>query len=76
MADIQVEGQWLVSPNKDIEVKWMDVAIQERKSRIIRFKQDIEDLTKGKIVELQAKMLMLEKELAHLETKRAALSSQ
>jgi hypothetical protein len=70
MADIGVPQNWLVSTDKTVERKWLDVQIQEKKSRIVRYKQDIEDLTKGKIVDLEAKVLMLEKEVKFLEVKR------
>lgn len=70
MADIGgSSSQFLVSPNHEIEMKWVEVQIQERKSRIARHKQDIEDLQKGKIVDLEAKIMMLVKELKHLENK-------
>ena len=74
MADLPIEGNWLVSPNREIEVKWIEVQIQERKSRISRHKQDMEDLIKGKLVDLEARILMLDKELKELETKKIKLS--
>lgn len=70
MGDIGERQQWLVSPTKDIEDKWIEVQIQERRSRIVRYKQDIEDLMKGKITELQAKIMMLELELKEIEARR------
>jgi len=74
MADLQFEGNWLVSPNAEIERKWIEVQIQERKSRISRHKQDMEDLIKGKLVDLEARILMLEQELKELEAKKSAVS--
>jgi len=73
MGDIPVEGNWLVSPNQEIERKWIEVQIQERKSRIARHRQDMEDLVKGKLVDLEARILMLEKELTELETKKSKI---
>jgi hypothetical protein len=70
MADLGVQQNWLVSPTHDIEIKWLDVQIQERKSRIARHKQDIEDLVKGRITELEAKIMMLDLELKELEAKK------
>ena len=67
MADIGVNQQWLVTPDSQVERMWLEVQIQERKSRIVRFKQDIEDLTRGRIVDLQAKIMMLEKEIKMME---------
>lgn len=74
MADLQVEGNWLVTPNAEIERKWIEVQIQERKSRIARHKQDMEDLIKGKLVDLEARILMLEQELKELEAKKNAVT--
>ena len=74
MADLGRGTNWLVSPNIDIELKWAEVAIQEKKSRIIRHRQDIEDLKKGTIVDLEAKIMMLEREVIKLEEQKAALT--
>jgi NAD-specific glutamate dehydrogenase len=74
MADLQIEGNWLVTPNAEIERKWIEVQIQERKSRINRHKQDMEDLIKGKLVDLEARILMLEQELKELEAKKNAVT--
>ena len=73
MADIQIEGNWLVAPNAEIDRKWIEVQIQERKSRIARHKQDMEDLMKGKLVDLEARILMLTQELKELEARKNAI---
>jgi len=70
MADVPVPQNWLVSPDHGIEEKWRGVQIQERKSRIVRHQQDIEDLVHGKIKELEIKITMLQKEIEHLENKK------
>ena len=70
MADINVKQQYLVSPTKEIEEKWLGVQIQERVSRIARYKQDREDLKKGRILELEAKVMMLEMEMEHLKSQQ------
>lgn len=67
MADLPVEGNWIVPADQQVKCKWVEVQIQERKSRIARHRQDIEDLKKGRIVELEARIMMLEKELGELE---------
>lgn len=67
MADVGVKEQWLVSPDAEINKMWTQVQIQERKSRIVRYRQDIEDLQKGKIVDLERRIKMLEKEMQKLE---------
>jgi hypothetical protein len=73
MGDLGVGHQWLVSPTKEIEDKWREVQIQERVSRIVRYKQDIEDLKKGKILELEAKIMMLEMEIQRLRSEKGAV---
>lgn len=70
MPDLGIQGNWLVSPTKEIEDKWIEVQIQERISRINRYKQDIEDYQKGRIPEIQAKIMMLELELKTFEQRR------
>jgi hypothetical protein len=67
MADIGVNGKYLVSPNAEIEALWKEAAIQEKRSKIVRAKQDIEDLMQGKIKTLQADIKMWELEIKKLE---------
>ena len=70
MADLgsHNKGQWLegVSPNKEVKQKWLQVQIQERTSIINGTLQRIEDLKKGEIVNLEAKLIMYEKERERL----------
>jgi hypothetical protein len=63
MGDLRVQTNFLVSPTPEIEQMWIDVRIQEKKSTIAGIKQLIEDLKKGKILDLEAKTMMHEKEL-------------
>ena len=70
MSDLNVNSRWLVSPTKEIEDKWREVQIQERVSRIVRYRQDIDDLKKGKILELEAKIMMLEMEVDRLKAEK------
>jgi len=70
MADLPTPQNWLVSPDAAIDEKWRQIQIQERVSRIRRHEQDIEDLLKGKIKELEIKIEMLKKEIKHLEDKQ------
>lgn len=71
MADVGVPKNFLVSPTKEIEDMWVDVQIQEKKSRIARHHQDIEDIKKGKLTELAAIIKMLEMEVNMLIQKKA-----
>lgn len=68
-SDTGMQQQYLVSPTKEIDDMWAMAAIQQKRSAIFRYKQDIEDLTKGRILELTAKIKMLELEIASLENK-------
>jgi hypothetical protein len=74
MADIGRQENWLVSPTREVEIKWMDVKIQEVRSRMAANKQRIEDALKGVIVDLEAKNLMLQMELDKLLNDKKKLS--
>jgi len=65
MADIGGHG-YLVTPNYDVKLLRLQVLVQERKSRIKRLNQDIEDLTEMAIKSKQAEVKMLELELNKL----------
>lgn len=65
---------WLVSPDYEVEKKHLEVQIQERKSRIARLKQEIEDILLGIKVGKEADILMLEKELRLLQDRLRALN--
>ena len=69
MADLGITKNWLVSPTKEIDEMWIQVQIQERKSAVARYRQDIEDLQKGRILDLQARIKMCELEIKQLEAK-------
>ena len=75
MADLGISRNYLVEPNRDVKVKWLEVQIQERKSRCVRLRQDIEDLKRGRIVELEAQIIIAEKELTKLEEDKKLLES-
>ena len=66
MADLGSNRNWIVEPNEEIKKKWLSCQIQERKSQVVRLKQDIEDLKQGQIVKLEATIMMLDKEIAKL----------
>jgi len=66
MADIKENQVWLVPETNEVKKKWLQVQIQEKKSRIVRLDQDIEDLVKGQIVKLEGHKIMLQKELNNL----------
>jgi len=68
MSDIEIPKNWLVSPTKEIDEMWIKVQIQQKVSAINRYKQDIEDLQKGRILDLTARIKMLELEVKKLES--------
>ena len=53
MADMRVQTNFLVDPTAEVRQMWTDVKIQEKKSTIAGLKQLIEDLKKGKILDLE-----------------------
>lgn len=61
---------------KEMKLKWVQSAKQERISKIVHLKQAIEDLVKGKIPEIERQILQAEQELANLErTEQLVVSS-
>ena len=52
---------------RDMKMKWLQVAKQERISKIVHLKQNIEDLLKGKIPEIERQILYSEQELSNLK---------
>jgi hypothetical protein len=67
MADLPVNQQWLVSPSQEVEKKWIQVQINERKSRINKVRQDIEDLKQVQLIKLEAQVMVMEQEIKELE---------
>jgi predicted RNase H-like nuclease (RuvC/YqgF family) len=65
MADMGGQ-KFLVEPNHDVKILHLQCSIQERKSRLARLKQDIEDLKEMAIKSKEAEIKMLELELAEL----------
>jgi hypothetical protein len=49
---------------KEMKLKWLQTSKQERISKIVHWKQAIEDLLKGKIPEIERQILHAEQELA------------
>lgn len=52
--------------NKEMKLKWLQAAKQERISKIVHLKQSIEDLLKGKIPEIERQIMFAEGELKNL----------
>ena len=51
---------------REMKLKWLQMSKQERISKIVHWKQAIEDLLKGKIPEIERQILHAEQELAQL----------
>lgn len=61
---------------RDMKLKWIQSAKQERISKIVHLRQAIEDLTKGKIPEIERQILQSEQELYNLTiSERTVLTS-
>jgi AAA+ ATPase superfamily predicted ATPase len=73
MADLPVVQGYEVEAPDSVLKKLLEVKIQEFKSRAARHKQDIEDLQKGRIKDLEAKITMLELSIVELEAKRDSI---
>ncbi len=69
MSDLSVakNQQFLVEPTNKVQQMWAEMKIQELQSKIMRAKQDIEDLRKGRIIGLEANILMWQMEKTKLE---------
>ena len=75
MADIGANSNWLVSPNKDVELKWKKVRVQEKKSQLAGYKrnmaqlvQQIEDIQEGQMLDLEGRIIMVEREIEFLNS--------
>jgi len=61
---------------REMKLKWLQAAKQERVSRITHLTQSIEDLIKGKIPEIERQIMHAEQELRNLEeTEKMVVSS-
>ena len=65
MADMGIRNH-LVEPNHDVNILNLQTMIQEKRSRIVRLIQDIEDLELMAIKQKRAEIKMLELDLAEL----------
>lgn len=52
---------------KEMKLKWLQAAKQERISKIVHLKQAIDDLLKGKIPEIERQIMASDQELKNLE---------
>lgn len=52
---------------REMKLKWLKAAKQEKISKIVHLKQAIEDLRQGKIPEIERQIMAAEQELRNLE---------
>ena len=60
---------------KEMKLKWLQYAKQERISKINHLKQSIEDLLNGKIPDLERQILHAQQELQQLEAHESTIKS-
>ena len=77
MADVGSGSNWLVSATAEVEDMWKRKQIQEKRyakaaanRALAECEQKVEDLQKCVMVDIKAKIIMLNKEIGHLELKR------
>lgn len=77
MADLgsSYPVQISVTETKAMKLKWVESRKQEAKSKLVHFKQAIEDLIKGKVPEIERQILAAEQELAQLEFQESNLKN-
>lgn len=61
--------------SREMKLKWLQAAKQERISKIVHLKQAIQDLLKGKVPELERQIMGAEQELKNLESAELLLNS-
>lgn len=74
MADLPIPHNYDVEAPASVLKKLVEIKIQEYRSRVVRHKQDIEDLLKGKVKDLETKITMLELSIKELEAKRDSVT--
>lgn len=60
---------------KDMKLKWIAARKQEAKSKLVHFKQAIEDLIQGKVPEIERQIMAVSQELAQLEFQETQLKN-
>jgi hypothetical protein len=73
MADLPIPRHQLTEPNVRIRRLWLEQQIQEKKNRAKRLRLDAEEILLVQTKRIEAAILVLEREAAHLEGKLDAL---
>ena len=64
-----------VKETRDMKLKWVAARKQECKSKLMHFKQAIEDLINGKIPEIERQIMAVEQELDQLKQQENLLKN-
>lgn len=77
MSDLgsQYPIQIQAKETREMKLKWIAARKQEAKSKLVHFKQAIEDLVKGKVPEIERQIMAVEQELQQLELQEKTLSN-
>lgn len=75
MADLDIARRYDVEPPPDAQKKWLEVQLQEKKSRLFQLKQQldmceqkIEDIRNGEMKKIQFSMIMVTEEVKKLSS--------
>lgn len=68
---IQVQAR----ETKEMKLKWIAARKQEAKSKLVHFRQAIEDLIQGKVPEIERQIMAVAQELEQLEAQEKSLQS-
>lgn len=60
---------------KEMKLKWIAARKQESKSKLVHFKQAIEDLIQGKVPEIERQIMAITQELQQLEYQEGQLKN-
>ena len=60
---------------KEMKMKWIASRKQEARSKLVHFKQAIEDLIQGKVPEIERQIMAAQQELEQLEYQEKVLQS-
>ncbi len=74
MADLPIRHNYEVQPPDSVLRKWQEIRIQEKRSQIAAAKQRIQDLQRGEIINLEAKITMWELEIVEFEANKNSIT--
>jgi len=67
MADLPVpREQYVVKPDSDVMKKWAKAAIASKEAQVKRLEADKEEIINSQVLQIEAKIMMLKKEITKL----------